>query len=99
MEEQVLRHLATDYANRHGYDFFVDYESHNPRGVMWHKFQMVEDVIRKGQHDWIWWIDVDTLITNTTISLADIINESLVSVNTPEMIDFLVTDDWYTSLL
>lgn len=61
---------------------------------MWHKFDMVERVIKAGQHDWIWWVDFDTLITNTTTSVAAIIDESLANSTTPEMIDFLVTNDW-----
>ena len=56
---------------------------------------MVERVIKEGQHDWIWWLDFDTLITNTTMSLVDIIEESLANVTTPDAVDFLVTDDWF----
>ncbi|KAJ5812242.1 hypothetical protein N7474_008543 [Penicillium riverlandense] len=54
---------------------------------------MVERVIKAGQHDWIWYMDFDTLITNTSISLTDLINENLAKATEPDTIDFLVTDD------
>ncbi len=55
---------------------------------------MVERVIRAGQHDWIWYIDFDVLITNTSMSLTDVIHESLENAPIPDAVDFLVTDDW-----
>ncbi|EAW25564.1 uncharacterized protein NFIA_043830 [Aspergillus fischeri NRRL 181] len=86
--------MLLDYAQLHGYDLHVDYESHSTRGTTWLKFDMIERLINTSQYDWIWWIDFDTLITNTTMSLADIISESLASSSVPDMIDFIVTDDW-----
>jgi mannan polymerase II complex MNN10 subunit len=61
---------------------------------MWHKFVMLEEVMAAGKHDWIWWIDFDTLITNNTIKLSDIISESLSNYTRPAEIDFLLTADW-----
>ena len=54
---------------------------------MWHKLEMVEAIIKEGIYDWIWWIDMDTLITNTTVKLEDIIIEALGSVNDPDNVD------------
>jgi mannan polymerase II complex MNN10 subunit len=82
------------YARRHGYDLFVDWESNEPRGTVWHKFVMLEQVMAKKMHDWIWCIDFDTLITNTTIKLEDVIQESLENSTRPNDIDFVLTDDW-----
>lgn len=48
---------------------------------MWHKFTMMERLITAGTHDWIWWIDFDTLVTNLDIRLDDIITESLYNVS------------------
>ncbi|OCK76036.1 glycosyltransferase family 34 protein [Lepidopterella palustris CBS 459.81] len=81
------------YVKRHGYDLIVDYESHSTRGTTWLKFDMVERLINANQHDWIWWMDFDTLITNTTIKVEDIINESLANSTAPADVDFLVTND------
>ncbi|ORY09749.1 galactosyl transferase GMA12/MNN10 family-domain-containing protein [Clohesyomyces aquaticus] len=81
------------YARRHGYDLIVDYESQATRGTTWLKFDMVKRLVDAGKHDWIWWVDFDTLITNTTVRLEDIIYESLANVTAPEEIDLLLTDD------
>ena len=82
-----------DYCRRQGYDFIVDYEAHAQRGTPWWKHAMVERLIRKGTYDWIWWLDVDTLITNTEIKLADIIEDTLKNVTNPDEIDWLITHD------
>jgi mannan polymerase II complex MNN10 subunit len=81
------------YVKRHRYDLFVDYESHAERGTTWLKFDMIERLIQAKQHDWIWWMDFDTLITNTTMKLEDVISETLANSTKPDNIDFLVTDD------
>ena len=82
------------YARRHGYDLIVDYDANEPRGTMWHKFVMLEEAMETKKYDWIWWIDFDTLITNTTIRLEDIIQESLANHTQPDKVDFLFTADW-----
>ncbi|KAF2472075.1 uncharacterized protein BDR25DRAFT_324581 [Lindgomyces ingoldianus] len=58
------------------------------------KWDMIQRVIDGGKHDWVWWIDFDTLFTNTTTRVEDIIHDSLSNVTAPEEIDVLLTDDW-----
>lgn len=83
------------YARKHGYDLIIDYEGKEGiPGLMWHKFVMIERLIRARQHDWIWWVDFDTLITNGNIKLVDIIRDSLTNVTAPNDIDLLLTADW-----
>ena len=82
------------YARKHGYDLFVDWEANDPRGTTWHKFVMLEQIMNDKKHDWIFWIDFDTLITNATIKLEDIIQESLANATNPNEIDYLFTGDW-----
>jgi mannan polymerase II complex MNN10 subunit len=89
----AFTHAYLDYCRRQGYDFIVDYEAHAERGTPWWKHAMVERLIRQGTYDWIWWLDVDTLITNTEIKLADIIEDTLKNVTNPEEIDWLITHD------
>lgn len=81
----------------------VDYEVHTERGTMWHKFEMIERMIRTDRYAWIWWMDFDTLITNTDVVLKDVIRDALAASTTtttgehaidPEGIDFLLTHDW-----
>jgi len=98
-EQKSYTHLSLKnkdyYAKKHGYNFYVDYDSGNYRGMMWHKFDMVHRVINAGQHDWVWWMDFDTLITNTNTKLVDIISEALANATDPDEIDYLFTPDWY----
>ncbi|KAH7399353.1 galactosyl transferase GMA12/MNN10 family-domain-containing protein [Pyrenochaeta sp. MPI-SDFR-AT-0127] len=81
------------YARRHGYDFHMEYESHTDRAVIFWKFDMAEKLIKSGKYDWIWWLDFDTLITNTEIKVIDIIEEELKNVTNPDAIDYLFTHD------
>lgn len=78
---------------RHGYDLILDYESHTDRAVIFWKFNMAERLIKTGKYDWIWWLDFDTLITNTDIKVTDVIDEELRNVTNPEEIDYLFTHD------
>lgn len=88
-----------DYARRHKYDFIVDYEAHTDRdhGTTWWKYNMMERLIKTEKWDWLWWIDFDTLITNTDIKVLDIIEETLKKVTAPDEIDVLTTHDWYSN--
>lgn len=81
------------YTRRHGLDFIVDYEAHSERGVTWWKYSMMERLIKKNKWDWLWWLDFDTIITNTDIKLADIIEDTLKNVTNRDDIDYLVTHD------
>lgn len=72
----------------------MDYEASTKRGMMWHKFEMVQSAINATLYDWIWWIDFDTLVTNMNIKVEDIIEEALGNVTNPDKIDFLFTPDW-----
>jgi mannan polymerase II complex MNN10 subunit len=55
---------------------------------------MVQRLIQENKYDWIWWIDYDALITNTTVKLEDLIEESLATVPNPDQIDMMLTADW-----
>lgn len=81
------------YARRHGYDFIMEYESHTNRAVVFWKFEMAQRLIKTGKYDWIWWVDFDTLFTNTDIKLTDIIDDELRNITNPDEIDYLVTHD------
>ncbi len=61
----------------------------------WHKLDMLERGMKAGTYDWIWWIDFDTLITNTTIRLEDIIADALANHTNPDGVDMILTPDWY----
>lgn len=54
---------------------------------------MIERLIKTGKYDWLWWLDFDTLITNTDTKVSDIIEEELRNMTSPDEIDHLVTHD------
>ncbi|GFF22900.1 probable alpha-1,2-galactosyltransferase gmh2 [Aspergillus udagawae] len=56
---------------------------------------MIEQLITQEDYDWIWWIDYDTLITNTDTKLENLIDDSLASVSAPDRINFLLTPDCF----
>jgi mannan polymerase II complex MNN10 subunit len=56
---------------------------------------VVERAIKTNQYDWVWWIDYDTIITNLSIKLEDIIADALRDEKDPNAIDMIVTSDWY----
>ncbi|KAJ4372322.1 hypothetical protein N0V83_004096 [Neocucurbitaria cava] len=93
LSKQLSHAALIDYARRHGYDFIVDYEAHTDRATIYWKFNMIEKLIKADKYDWIWWIDFDTLFTNTDIKITDIIEESLRNVTNPDEIDMLITND------
>lgn len=74
----------------------VDYEAEAERGMMWYKFSMIERVIKQNQHDWVWWVDFDTLFTNMTKNVEDVIDGALATLQEKERneVDLILTPDW-----
>jgi len=98
-EETSYDHMSisnkVSYAAKHNYTFRIDLSApeHFHPLAMWHKLNMLESLIRAGGYDWIWWIDFDTLITNTSVALEDIIVDSLEGRNGKDDVDMLLTAD------
>jgi mannan polymerase II complex MNN10 subunit len=86
------------YAAQNNYDLFVDYSVSNSRDVMWGKFDMLQRIIERGGYEWVWWMDFDTLITNMTTRVEDVIEEGLQGAERQgkrkEDVDWLFTADW-----
>ncbi len=70
-----------DYCNRHGYSLMVpttilaqhqDPKSH-AGGFTWSRLDFLLRTIESGKYDWVWTVGADTLITNFTIAMEDII--------------------------
>ena len=55
---------------------------------------MIEEKIKEQKYDWIWWMDFDTLITNKTIRITDIVDEVLKKQKDPKNVAMLFTPDW-----
>lgn len=79
------------YAKRHGYEF-IDASNllDTSRPPSWSKILAVRTYLP--QNDWVFWNDADSLVTNPTIGLDDIIY-SICDTNFNEMPDFIVTKD------
>lgn len=60
------------YAKRHGYSMYVLEELTGNRHPAWYKFSSA--LQRLSDHDFVWIVDVDTIITNMDQTLEDIIN-------------------------
>tara|TARA_Y100000593_G_scaffold85655_1_gene163024 strand:- start:85 stop:762 length:678 start_codon:yes stop_codon:yes gene_type:complete len=79
------------YCKRHGYDFrpkFNDFhydkcfiDPNRPPGlhnlsVGFEKIFHIIDLIEEGKYEWIFWLGCDTLITNHTIKLEDVVDDN-----------------------
>ncbi|KAJ7562054.1 hypothetical protein O6H91_03G053400 [Diphasiastrum complanatum] len=80
------------YVQRHGYDF-IDASDllDRRRPPSWSKILAVRKHLP--QYDWIFWNDADSLVTNPSIALEDIISATVGSVDFEDMPDFIVTED------
>jgi mannan polymerase II complex MNN10 subunit len=54
---------------------------------------MVERLVKTRKYDWIWWLDFDTLITDTGVRVADIITDELDKAENPDQVDYILTHD------
>jgi mannan polymerase II complex MNN10 subunit len=69
----------------------MDFEASDPMGVMWHKFKMAERLIDSGKFDWLLWVDFDTLFTNTSTRVEEIIE--FAKLENPD-VGQILTPDW-----
>lgn len=70
------------YASKHGYDLIWDFEVSRRYAKVWDKLNITRDAIRASLHgdkayEWVWMLDFDTLITNMSIPLSDVIDQAL----------------------
>ena len=66
------------YANYHGYKYiFVDkYESEKKLPVYWQKLEILLDLLKDKNNDYVMWVDSDTLVAHPRVSLSIMLNES-----------------------
>jgi len=85
LETRKLKELLTihnesfiNYANYHGYKYiFVDkYESEKNLPIYWQKLEIVLDLLKDKNNDYVMWVDSDTLIAHPRVSLSIILNQS-----------------------
>jgi mannan polymerase II complex MNN10 subunit len=78
------------YAQKHGYHIEFDWHGDG----FWHKLNILERLIKRKKYDWILMIDFDTLITNMTVKVEDLVEESIAQAPDPKKIDIIFTPDW-----
>lgn len=80
MEELLSIHNESfmKYANYHGYKYiFVDkYESEKKLPVYWQKIEILLDLLKDKNNDYVMWVDSDTLVAHPRVSLSIMLNES-----------------------
>lgn len=70
------------YAAKYGYDLIWDFDPSLRYLKVWEKLNMTRDAIipslyGEKSYQWVWMLDFDTLITNTSIAISDVIERSL----------------------
>lgn len=71
-----------NYAAKHGYDLIWDFGPSLRYLKVWEKLNMTRDAITSSlyvdkSYQWVWMLDFDALITNTSIMISDVIEQSL----------------------
>jgi len=71
------------YCEKKGYDFRIKKQPEPYQGF--DKILFLETIVNEGKHDWIFWCDCDTLVTNFEKNIEDLIDNEY---------HFLLTKDW-----
>lgn len=81
-----------------------DFEPSNAYGKSWDKLNITRDTIQRAlvggkSYEWVWMLDLDTLIMNSSVTLEDLIERSLrygeQEGKKREDIHMILTRDWY----
>jgi len=62
------------YCEKKGYDFRIKKQSEPYQGF--DKILFLETIVNEGKHDWIFWCDCDTLVTNFDKNIEDLFDEN-----------------------
>jgi mannan polymerase II complex MNN10 subunit len=74
-----------EYASKHNYDLFWSFSAPTATSNYakhWDKLHMIRDAVQttlsgKTEYEWVWMLDYDTLITNPSIRIEDVVEKSL----------------------
>lgn len=65
-----------DYSNRHSYTYILRNLPKTNREPIWEKMDLIKQTIISNKYDYIFWMDTDSIFTNFTIKIEDIINNA-----------------------
>jgi hypothetical protein len=94
-----------DYCDLHGYTLIQHKITETERHASWYKISKSIDILKSNEFDWLFFIDLDCLIMNSTIKLESIIDEkysyiipshNVPAIDTPTVTPFQ-TDNTITS--
>jgi len=66
-----------DYSNRHNYTYILRNLPKTNRESTWEKIDLIKQTIISNKYDYIFWMDTDSIFTNFTITIEDIINNDV----------------------
>lgn len=75
MKKYSVDNNIQQYCELHGYSLICEKIENFERHTPWAKISKSIDIIKRGEFDWIFFIDLDCLIMNPTIKLETIIDE------------------------
>lgn len=84
LAEYTVEVNKREYCERHGYDLLIprsvsdrwrDDKSH-ASGFSWSRLAFVLETLESGKYEWVWTVGADTLITNQTITLESLVNDT-----------------------
>jgi mannan polymerase II complex MNN10 subunit len=91
------------YTKKHGYDMIWSFdrsEGNYPKD--WDRLKEMEKAIRgklngENAYEWIWWIDYDLIVTNSSITLESVVEQALAPYSPAErdQIDMIITPDCF----
>lgn len=64
------------YCERHGYQFFKKTNGFSGKNLGFEKLIVIRDILLNNDLDWIYWCGADTMITNYSIKLEDLIDDN-----------------------
>lgn len=65
------------YCKKHGYALrVVRRERANKRECYWEKIKILKDLMDSGEYDWLFWTDVDALVTNHECTVHGVIRDA-----------------------
>lgn len=71
--QDIVGPIIKEYCETHKYDCIVQEWQDSSKGAPWGKIKYTIDNISK--YDWVWTMDIDTMIMNHSIKIEDIIND------------------------
>jgi hypothetical protein len=71
---KVLNLLINSLTKTNNYDYILRTNSKTERAPTWEKIDIIKELILTNKYDYIFWMDTDSIFTNFSIKIENIIN-------------------------